>query len=68
MPASLLVRHLSVKDQYLSDLAFLAILELGGYSLGPTLENNLIDLVFTERNFSLVMTISSQHTRSPATN
>ena len=59
VPASLLVRHLSVKDQYLSGLAFLAILELGGYSLGTSIpfENNLIDLVFTERNFSLVMTI-----------
>ena len=59
VPASLLVRHLEVKDQYLCGLAFLAILELGGYSLGTSIpfDNNIIDLLFTERNFSLVMTI-----------
>ena len=59
VPASILVRHLSYKEQYLCGLAFLAVLELGGYSFGTSIpfDNNIIDVLFTERNFSLVMTI-----------
>ena len=59
VPVSLLVKHRSVFDQYLYGLFFLGLLEVGGYTLGTSIayENNLLYQVFSERNFSLVMTL-----------
>ena len=59
VPASLVVKHRSYFDQYLSGLLFLGVLELGGYSLQTSIPypGNMIDLVFTERNFALAMTL-----------
>lgn len=59
LPASLLVRRLSVFQQYLYGLFALAPLEILGYSLGTSraYEGNFIDQIFGERNFTLAMVI-----------
>ena len=59
VPASLLVKHRSMFDQYLHGLLFLGLLELGGYTLQTSIPypNNVIDFLFTERNFALAMTL-----------
>jgi len=59
VPWSLFVRKLRVEQQYLYGLLALGLLELGGYSLGTSIAypGNAFDRLFTERNFSLVMTL-----------
>jgi len=59
VPWSLFVRKLRVDQQYLYGLLALGLLELGGYSLGSSIAypGNVFDRLFTERNFSLVMTL-----------
>ena len=59
VPASLLWRHRSWFDQYLWGLLVLGLLEVAGYTLGTSIAfaGNMLDQVFTERNFSLAMTI-----------
>ena len=59
VPASLFVKHRSMFDQYLYGLFFLGLLELGGYTLQTSIPypNNVIDALFTERNFALAMTL-----------
>jgi len=59
VPWSLAVRRLRIDQQYLYGLLALGLLELGGYSLGTSIAypGNAFDRLFTERNFSLVMTL-----------
>ena len=59
VPWSLFVRKLRVDQQYLYGLLALGVLELGGYSVGSSIAypGNVFDRLFTERNFSLVMTL-----------
>ncbi len=59
VPWSLAVRRLRLEQQYLYGLLALGVLELGGYSLGTSIAypGNVFDQLFTERNFSLVMTL-----------
>ncbi len=59
VPASLLWRHRSWFDQYLWGLLVLGLLEVAGYSLGTSIafQGNILDQIFTERNFALAMTI-----------
>jgi len=59
VPWSLFVRRLRVDQQYLYGLLALGLLELGGYSLGTSIAypGNVFDRLFTERNFSLAMTL-----------
>ena len=59
IPASLMARHTGWFDQYLWGLLALALLEVGGYSFGTSIAHpgNLLDQIFTERNFALCMTI-----------
>ena len=59
IPASILWKHRSWFDQYLWGLLVLGGLEIAGYSLGTSIafQNNIIDQIFTERNFALSMTI-----------
>jgi hypothetical protein len=58
-PASLLVREKTFFDQYLRGLLTLAPLEILGYALGTSraFDNNLIDRVLGERNFTLAMVV-----------
>ena len=53
IPASLLVRHRSYFDQYLSGLLIIAILELPAYSLGTSIAhpNSILDQYLTPRNY-----------------
>jgi hypothetical protein len=59
VPWSLAVRGLRIEQQYLWGLLALGVLELGGYSLGTSIAypGNVFDRLFTERNFSLLMTL-----------
>ena len=59
VPASLLIRHRHWFDQYLFGLLALGLLELGGYTLGTSIAHpdNILDSIFTERNFSLSMVL-----------
>jgi len=59
VPCSLIIRHRHWFDQYLFGLLALGLLELGGYSLGTSIAHpdNLLDRVFTERNFALSMVL-----------
>jgi hypothetical protein len=59
IPASLLVRHRSYFDQYLSGLLIIAILELPAYSLGTSIAhpNSILDQYLTPRNYTLFMTV-----------
>jgi hypothetical protein len=58
-PASLLVRHREVFEQYLFGLFVLAPLELIGYALGSSIahDGNLLDELLGPRNFTLAMTV-----------
>ena len=59
IPCSLYVREKSAFDQYLYGLLFLGVLEMLGYSFGTSIAHpgNILDVVLTERNFSLAMTL-----------
>jgi len=59
VPCSLWVRHKPWFDQYLHGLLLLGLLELSGYTLGTSIahDGNLVDQVFTPRNFSLAMVL-----------
>mmetsp|Transcript_3021 Transcript_3021/g.4432 ORF Transcript_3021/g.4432 Transcript_3021/m.4432 type:complete len:169 (-) Transcript_3021:6-512(-) len=59
VPCSIAVSHLKLFDQYLYGLFFLAPLEIGGYALESSIAfpNNLIDVLFGVRNFSLFMVV-----------
>lgn len=59
IPISLILRPHKWYEQYAYGLFFMGILEFGGYTLGTSIafENNLLDQFFTERNFSLGMTL-----------
>ena len=59
IPCSIAVRELSYWDQYLYGLLFLGVLEFLGYSLKTSIvfEGNILDRLFTERNFALGMTL-----------
>jgi hypothetical protein len=59
VPASLLVRRYGPFQQYLYGLLALAPLELAGYALGTSLAypHNILDRIFGERNFVLVMVV-----------
>ena len=59
VPASLWVRHKAWFDQYLHGLLFMGLLELAGYTLGTSIahEGNLLDAIFTPRNFTLAMVL-----------
>ncbi len=59
VPCSLWVRSKDWFDQYLHGLLFLGLLELAGYTLGTSIahEGNLLDAVFTPRNFTLAMVL-----------
>lgn len=59
VPVSLLVRHLSVFEQYLRGLLALAPFEMLGYALGTShaFENNWVDRILGERNFVLAMVV-----------
>lgn len=58
-PLALLIRHEPLFDQYLWGLLFIGVLELAGYSLGTSVyyPDNVLFKIFSERNFSLVMTL-----------
>ena len=59
VPASILWKHRSWFDQYLWGLLVLGLLEVAGYTLGTSIAfpGNVLDQMFTERNFSLAMTL-----------
>jgi len=59
VPASLLVRRYGPFQQYLYGLLALAPLELAGYALGTSFAypHNVLDRIFGERNFVLVMVV-----------
>lgn len=59
LPASLMVRRLSLLQQYLHGLLALAPLEILGYALGTShaFDHNLVDRVLGERNFTLAMVV-----------
>ena len=59
IPASLMARHQSWFDQYLWGLLALALLEICGYTFGTSIAHsgNILDQVFTERNFALCMVV-----------
>jgi hypothetical protein len=59
VPWSAAVRHLGVGEQYRWGLVCLALIELPGYALGTSIAHplNLLDRVFGERNFALIMTV-----------
>lgn len=59
VPWSLLVRKETRFQQYLYGLLALAPLEVLGYSFGTSIPypGNVIDCIFSDRNFTLVMTV-----------
>ena len=59
VPISLLLRGLSIHRQYAYGLIAMGLLEFSGYALESSYAypGNPIDLFFTERNFSLAMTL-----------
>jgi hypothetical protein len=59
VPISVAIRRLPWWQQYLYGLLPMGLLELGGYSLHSSYaySHNLLDRVFSERNFSLAMTL-----------
>ena len=59
VPCSLVVRHRHWFDQYLFGLLALGLLELGGYAFGTSIahDDNILDTLFTERNFTLAMVL-----------
>ncbi|MEM1321444.1 MAG: hypothetical protein AAGG75_14405 [Bacteroidota bacterium] len=59
IPVSLLLRGLPWYEQYAYGLFFMGILEMGGYTIKSSIafDNNLIDKIFSPRNFTLAMTL-----------
>lgn len=59
VPISLLLRGLAVHRQYAYGLIAMGLLEFSGYALQSSYAypENLIDIFFTERNFSLAMAL-----------
>ena len=59
IPVSLYVRDRTYFDQYLHGLLFLALWEIPGYATGSSIahDGNILDRIFSVRNFSLVMTV-----------
>ena len=59
IPVSLFLKPYPWYQQYAYGLFFMGILEFGGYSIKSSLayENNILDRLFTPRNFSLAMTL-----------
>ncbi len=56
---SLLLREKSWQDQYAYGVVAIGILEIFGYALGTSyaFDNNILDMIFGPRNFTLAMTI-----------
>lgn len=59
VPISLLLRGLPFHQQYAYGLVAMGLLEFMGYALGTSYAypNNMLDLLFNERNFSLGMSL-----------
>lgn len=59
VPISLVLRGLPFHQQYAYGLVAMALLEFGGYALKTSYAypNNVLDQLFTERNFSLGMAL-----------
>ena len=59
IPVSLLLRGLPWYEQYAYGLFFMGLLELGGYTIKSSIafDDNILDKIFTPRNFSLAMTL-----------
>ncbi|MGD1946266.1 MAG: hypothetical protein ACFB0A_08420 [Croceivirga sp.] len=59
IPISLVLRGLPFHQQYAYGLVAMALLEFGGYALKTSYAypNNVLDQLFTERNFSLGMAL-----------
>lgn len=59
VPLSILMKELPWYQQYAYGLFFMGILEMGGYTIKSSIayDNNLLDKIFTVRNFSLAMTL-----------
>jgi len=59
VPISILLKDLAWHEQYVYGLFFMGILEFAGYWLKTSIafENNMIDRLFGERNFTLGMTL-----------
>lgn len=59
IPISLFLRPYAWYDQYAYGLFFMGLLEFGGYALGSSIafENNILDVLVSQRNFSLAMTL-----------
>ncbi|MEM6802142.1 MAG: hypothetical protein AAF696_12105 [Bacteroidota bacterium] len=59
VPISILLNPLPWYEQYFYGLFFMGILELGGYSIKSSIayENNILDKIFSPRNFTLAMTL-----------
>jgi len=59
IPVSLLLKELPWYQQYAYGLFFMGILEVSGYTLKSSIafDNNILDKIFTERNFALCMTL-----------
>lgn len=59
VPVSILLSSLPWYEQYFYGLFFMGILELSGYSIRSSIayENNILDKIFSPRNFTLAMTL-----------
>lgn len=59
VPISILMKDLPWYEQYAYGLFFMGILEMGGYTIKSSIayDNNILDKIFTIRNFSLAMTL-----------
>lgn len=59
VPISLLLRNLPMHTQYAYGLVAMCFLEFGGYALETSyaFPNNILDRLFGERNFALVMAL-----------
>lgn len=59
VPISLILRGMPFFQQYAYGLVAMGLLEFGGYALETSYAypNNLLDIAFNERNFSLAMAL-----------
>ena len=59
IPLSLVLRDRHWTEQYAFGVVGMGCLEFLGYALGTSIayDNNILDMLFTERNFSLGMTL-----------
>lgn len=59
VPISIFLKSFPWYEQYAYGLFFMGILEMGGYTIKSSLayDNNILDKIFTARNFSLAMTL-----------